>query len=199
MRMNKKLLKLIASSSVALTLVAPATTFFQTNPVVMAAEQSQKTVGMTVYKYSKNHRSRAKSMAQGFVGNKVQLTVSQKHVTKMIIHVDGKNSPMGKGQNVNKIVKSLKINGINGKKENVSADNSSFDFVFAGKAFQNNGWAKMQVTIDFGGKMTEQAWVKYDKATGLTVNKKKADKKQKKASNKNSRKVSKKSTRSQRR
>ena len=44
----------------------------------MAAEQSQKTVGMTVYKYSKNHRNHAKSMAQGFVGDKVQLTVSQK-------------------------------------------------------------------------------------------------------------------------
>ena len=102
--MNKKLLKLIASSSVAMTLMAPGVAFMQTNPVVMAAEQSQKTVGMTVYKYSKNHRSHAKSMAQGFVGDKVQLTVSQKHVTKMIIHVDGKNSPMGKGQNVNKIV-----------------------------------------------------------------------------------------------
>ncbi len=55
--MNKKLLKLIASSSVAMTLMAPGVAFMQTNPVVMAAEQSQKTVGMTVYKYSKNHRN----------------------------------------------------------------------------------------------------------------------------------------------
>ena len=197
--MNKKLLKLIASSSVAMTLMAPGVAFMQTNPVVMAAEQSQKTVGMTVYKYSKNPRSHAKSMAQGFVGDKVQLTVSQKHVTKMTIHVDGKNSPMGKGQNVNKIVKSLKINGVSGKKENVSADKSSFDFVFAGKAFKNNGWVKMQVTIDFGGKMTEQAWVKYDKVSGLTTSKKKTDKKQKKASKKSVKKVSKKSTHGQRR
>ena len=182
-----------------MTLMAPGVAFMQTNPVVMAAEQSQKTVGMTVYKYSKNHRSHAKSMAQGFVGDKVQLTVSQKHVTKMTIHVNGKNSPMGKGQNVNKIVKSLKINGVSGKKGNVSADKSSFDFVFAGKAFKNNGWVKMQVTIDFGGKMTEQAWVKYDKVSGLTTSKKKTDKKQKKASKKSVKKVSKKSTHGQRR
>ena len=37
--MNKKLLKLIASSSVAMTLMAPGVAFMQTNPVVMAAEQ----------------------------------------------------------------------------------------------------------------------------------------------------------------
>lgn len=56
----------------------------------------------------------------------------------------------------------------------------------------------MQVTIDFGGKMTEQAWVKYDKVSGLTTSKKKTDKKQKKASKKSVKKVSKKSTHGQR-
>lgn len=190
--MNKNFFKIIVSSSVALTLATPAMTLAQTSPIVMAAEQSKKTVGMTVYKYSKNHRSHAKSMAQGFVGNKVKLTIKQNHVTKMTIHVDGQNSPMGKGQNVNKIVKALKINGVKGKKTNISADNSSFDFVFSGKAFKNNGWVKMQVTIDFGGKMTEQAWVKYDKVSGLATSQKKTNKKQKKVSKKTNKKVSKK-------
>lgn len=193
--MNKNFFKIIVSSSVAMTLATPAMTLAQTSPIVMATEQSKKTVGMTVYKYSKNHRSHAKSMAQGFVGNKVKLTIKQNHVTKMTIHVDGKNSPMGKGQNVDKIVKSLKINGVSGKKANISADNSSFDFVFPGKAFKNNGWVKMQVTIDFGGKMTEQAWVKYDKVSSLTTSQKKTNKKQKKVSKKTNKKVSKKSSR----
>lgn len=191
--MNKKLLKIVAIASTVLMATAPAASLLQSTPTVLAASLKQKTVKMAVYKYSKNHKSHTKSMAQTFIGNKVKLTIKNRAVTKMVIHVDGKNSPMGKNQNVNKIVKSLKINGANGKKENVAADNSSFDFVFSGKAFKNNGWVKMNVTIDFGGKMREAAWIKFSKISGVKTAKK-ANKKTKKAVSKkrNSKKVSKK-------
>ncbi|WP_251716313.1 hypothetical protein [Lactobacillus agrestimuris] len=186
--MKKNLLKFIATSSAALTLATPVAFAMTQNPQIVSAAkvETQKSVKMTVYKYSANHKSRAKSMAQGFVGTKAGVTIKNGKVTKLTLHVDGKNSPMGKGQNVDKIVKSLKINGVSGHKENISADNSSFDFVFSGKAFKNNGWAKMSVTINFGGNMTEQAWVKFGKVSGVKAtkaNKKKASKKVSKKSN----------------
>lgn len=195
--MNKKVLKLFAASSVALMFTAPVIPVVENAPIVSAATLKQKTAKMSVYKYSKNHKSHAKSMAQGFIGNKVQLTIKGKKVTKMTIHVDGNNSPMGKGQDVDKIVRSLKVNGVSGQKENVSADHSSFDFVFSGKAFKNNGWVKMNVTIDFGGKMTEQAWIKFNKVSGVSTTQKKHKKSVKKA--KSHKKVSKKSHKSHRR
>ena len=194
--MNKKLLNVLAVSTVLLTTAAPLTPSVSQPSTVLAAskKQTNKTVKMAVYKYSKNHKSHAKSMARGFVGNKAQVTVKNGRVVKLTIHVDGKNSPMGKGQNVEKIVKSLKINGVKGKKAKVSKDNSSFDFVFSGKAFKNNGWTKMSVTINFGGNMTEQAWVKFGKVSGV---KKVTSKKHKKSLKKtrSHKKVSKKSIR----
>ena len=64
----------------------------------------------------------------------------------------------------------------------------SFDFVFSGKAFKNNGWVKMNVTINFGSKMTEGAWIKFGKAAGVkkTANTTKKVKMHKKVSKKSS-------------
>ena len=188
--MNKKLIKLITTGSAAVMLLAPAAVISAPNINVEAASQKQavKTVKMSVYKYSKNHKSHKASMATGFVGKSAKVTIKNGKVTKMIIHVDGKNSPMGKGQDVAKIVKSLKINGVKGHKENISTDHSKFDFVFSSKAFKNNGWAIMNVSINFGANINEEAWVKFGKVSGLKTPKK-ATKKTHKSSHK---KVSKK-------
>ncbi|RVU72069.1 MULTISPECIES: hypothetical protein [Lactobacillus] len=169
--MNKKVLKALGACSLILASVVPATNFVNEPAVTYAAsKQKQESVKMLAYKDSKNHTGRKVSMARGFIGTKATLVIKNGQVKKMIVHVDGKNSPMGKGQNVNKIVKGLKINGVKGKKANISKDNSSFDFVFSGKAFKNNGWVRMSVTINFGAKMTESAWIKYGKAKSVKKN-----------------------------
>lgn len=187
--MSNRMLKVLGVCSLMVASVIPATGLINNNPVVYAAsKQKQESVSMLTYKDSKNHTSRSKSMARGFIGTKAKLVIKNGRVKQMIVHVDGKNSPMGKGQNVNRIVKSLKINGFKGKKANVSKDNSSFDFVFSGKAFKNNGWVKMNVTINFGSKMTEGAWIKFGKAAGVkkTANTTKKVKMHKKVSKKSS-------------
>lgn len=166
--MNKRFIKILAITTASIGLTTTVYNGFspQTN-VVQAATTTQKTVSMLVYKDSVNHKSRQKSMARGFVGTKAKVTVKNGKVNKLVIHVDGKNSALGKGKDVEKIVSSLKVNGVSGKKENISKDHSSFDFVFSAKAFKNNAWVKMSVTIDFGGKMAESAWIKFGKVSGV--------------------------------
>lgn len=191
--MNKKVLKIVLASSAILMMASPVMTINSSSDTVQAAQvNDQKTVGMKVYKYTKNHKGHTKSMATAFVGNKAKLIVNNGKVSQMVIHVDGANSSMGKGQDVSKIVKSLRINGVSGQKKNISKDHSSFDFVFSGSAFKNNGWVKMNVTINFGGAMNEQAWVKFDKVSGLKNSNKKVVKPKKQVNHK---KVSKKSNR----
>lgn len=167
--MNKKVIKVFAIGAALMAATSPIMSIPTNTQYVQAStlKQRNKQVSMLVYKYSKNHKSRAKSMARSFVGSKAVVTIKAGYVTKMTIHVNGANNSMGKGQDVNNIVKSLKINGVNGHKENVSTDHSNFDFVFSGRAFKNNGWAKMNVTINFGSTMHEQAWVKFGKVGGL--------------------------------
>lgn len=131
-------------------------------------KQETRSVKMLVYKDSKNHKGRAKSIARTFIGTKAKVILKNGRVSQLVIHVNGNGNSMGKGQNVDKIVKSLTVNGVKGKKANVSADRSNFDFVFSGKAFKNNGWAKMKVTIDFGAKMTEPAWIKFGKVSKVS-------------------------------
>lgn len=192
--MNKKILKLITISSSVLMLTTPlAMNTTQPTTVMAASKQSQKKVSMLVYKYSKNHKSRAKSMARGFVGTKATVKIKNGKVKQLVVHVNGSKTKMGKGQNVAKIVRSLKINGVKAKKANISKDKSKFDFVFPAKAFKNNGWAKMSVSINFGGmKMTEPAWIKFGKVKGIKKTNTKTAKKSKKTTTK-SKKVSKKS------
>lgn len=170
--MNKKMIKLLAIGSTLITLVTPVTSTIFQPTVTQAATQTEKTVTMLVYKDSKGHKSKAKSMARGFVGTKAKVSIRNNHIIKLTIHVNGQNSKMGKGQDVDKIVRSLQINGANGHKANISKDHSSFDFVFPPKAFKNNGWTKMKVTINFGAKMTEQAWIKFGKVSGIQAVKK---------------------------
>lgn len=193
--MNKKILKLITISSSALMLTAPLamSSTVQPTTVQAASKQTKKSVSMLVYKYSKNHKSRAKSMARGFVGTKATVKVKSGKVQQLIVHVDGSKTPMGKGQDVAKIVRTLKINGVKAKKTNISKDKSKFDFVFSSKAFKNNGWAKMSVTINFGGNMTEAAWVKFGKVSGLKTSSKKTAKKATKKTKKSTKKTSSKS------
>lgn len=59
--MNKKLLKVLAVSTVLLTTAAPLTPSVSQPSTVLAAskKQTNKTVKMAVYKYSKNHKSHA--------------------------------------------------------------------------------------------------------------------------------------------
>lgn len=196
--MNKKIINLITISSSVLMLTSPiamTTSQPQTVQAASKSKQTTKNVKMLVYKYSKNHKSRAKSMARGFVGTKASVKIKQGKVKQLIVHVDGSKTKMGKGQDVEKIVRSLTINGVKAKKANISKDKSKFDFVFSAKAFKNNGWAKMSVTINFGGmKMTEPAWIKFGKVSGLkqTAKTNKKSKKATKTSSK-SKKVSKKS------
>ena len=152
--MNKNFIKVLATTTAAISLMGMTADSSINQPqIVKAAQASQKSVSMLVYKYSANHTNRQKSMARGFVGTKA--------------HVGVKNSPLGKGKNVESIVRNLKINGISGKKANIPKNHSSFDFVFPAKAFQNGSWAKMKVTINFGGKMTEDAWIKFGKISGI--------------------------------
>lgn len=90
------------------------------------------------------------------------------------------------------------------KNKRIGDFGANLAFIFTpAEEFVDLEWRKKQkaegkITY-FGGKMTEQAWVKYDKVSGLTTSKKKTDKKQKKASKKSVKKVSKKSTHGQRR
>lgn len=166
--MNKNFIKVLATTTVAISLMGMTADLSINQPqIVKAARASQKSVSMLVYKYSANHTSQQKSMARGFVGTKAHVVVKNGKITKLIVHVDGKNSPLGKGKNVESIVRNLKINGISGKKANITKNHSSFDFVFPAKAFQNGSWAKMKVTINFGGKMTEYAWIKFGKISGI--------------------------------
>lgn len=167
--MNHKLLKILTLSLSAVSLTGAAglsTSSYHTS--IAAVQKQTKKVSMLAYKDSPKHKSRSKSMARGFIGTSAKLEVAGGKVKKLIVHVDGKNSPMGKGQNVNKIVRALKINGVKGKKAHLSKDNSSFDFIFKPQAFKNNGWAKMSVTINFSGKMTENAWLKFGKLAGVS-------------------------------
>lgn len=129
---------------------------------VKAATKTQ-TVSMQVYKYTKNHRGRQKSMAQAFVGTKAKVVLNNGRVNKLIVHVNGQNNPLAQNQDVSKIVKALKINGVKSVKENISKDHSNFDFVFSKNAFKNNGWAKLNVEINLGTTMSEQAWIKFGK------------------------------------
>lgn len=187
--MSNKLLKVLSACSLIATAVVPAANLTNDSYVVQAAsKEKQVSVSMLTYKDSKNHTSRSSSMARGFIGTKAKLVIKNGQVKQMIVHVDGNNSPMGKGQNVNKIVKSLKINGVSARKANISKDNSSFDFVFSGKAFKNNGWVRMNVTINLGTDISEGAWIKFGKASGVkkTANTNKKAKTHKKVSKKSS-------------
>lgn len=176
--MNHKLLKVLAISFSAASLMGTVVSVSPSQTSIAAVQTQTKKVSMLAYKDSPKHKSRSKSMARAFIGTSAKLEVAGGKVKKLIVHVDGKNSPMGKGQNVNKIVRALKINGVKGKKAHLSKDNSSFDFVFKPQAFKNNGWAKLTVTIDFSGKMSENAWLKFGKAAGVnTLHAKKPSKK----------------------
>lgn len=165
MRMN--ILK-VASVGAILALTTPVFMTESNISTVQAATQTTQTVSMLAYKYSKNHKSHKASISRGFIGTKAKIVLKNKKVSQVIVHVDGNGSSMGKGQNVDKIVKALSLNGVKGKKANVSKDKSSFDFIFSSKAFKNNGWVKMQVTIDFGGKMSEPAWIKFGKLKSVS-------------------------------
>lgn len=135
--MNKNFIKVLATTTATISLMGMASDLSINQPkIVKAAQASQKSVSMLVYKYSANHSSRQKSMARGFVGTKARVVMKKGKVTKLIVHVDGKNSPLGKGKNVESIVRNLKINGISGKKANIAKNHSSFDFVFQLKLFK---------------------------------------------------------------
>jgi uncharacterized protein with FMN-binding domain len=173
----------LAAAAVILLGAASETSLTAASPVLAVSKKaSSKKVSFHVYQKG----TKKTSMAQGFIGKSATVTIKNGRVTSLKLHVDGNNSPLGKGQDVAKIVKSLTINHVKGKKVNVASDHHSFDFVFPAAAFKSGARVPLSVTIDFGGSMKEDADLKFSKLAGIKAVKqsKKTSHKHKKASKK---------------
>ena len=120
-----------------------------------------QTVSMTITQSGTDKPSEAGS----FLGKTAQLVMKDGKVDQVIIHVNGADNPMAKGQNMSKLITKLTINGVDGKQANVKADGSALDFVFPTTAYKE-GKGELSVDLNvMNHTMSEKADITFGAVT----------------------------------
>lgn len=120
-----------------------------------------QTVSMTITQSGTDKPSEAGS----FLGKTAQLVMKDGKVDQVIIHVNGADNPMAKGQNMSKLITKLTINGVDGKQANVKADGSTLDFVFPTTAYKE-GKGELSVDLNvMNHTMSEKADITFGAVT----------------------------------
>lgn len=120
-----------------------------------------QTVSMTITQSGTDKPSEAGS----FLGKTAQLVMKDGKVDQVIIHVNGADNPMAKGQNMSKLITKLTINGVDGKQANVKADGSALDFVFPTTAYKE-GKGELSVDLNvMNHTMSERADITFGAVT----------------------------------
>ena len=120
-----------------------------------------QTVSMTITQSGTDKPSEAGS----FLGKTAQLVMKDGKVDQVIIHVNGADNPMAKGQNMSKLITKLTINGVDGKQANVKADGSTLDFVFPTTAYKE-GKGELSVDLNvMNHTMSERADITFGAVT----------------------------------
>ena len=105
------------------------------------------------------------SEAGSFLGKTAQLVMKDGKIDQVIIHVNGADNPMSKGQNMSKLITKLTINGVDGKQANVKADGSALDFVFPTTAYKE-GKGELSVDLNvMNHTMSERADITFGAVT----------------------------------
>ena len=124
-----------------------------------------QTVSMTITQSGTDKPSEAGS----FLGKTAQLVMKDGKVDQVIIHVNGADNPMAKGQNMSKLITKLTINGVDGKQANVKADGSALDFVFPTTAYKE-GKGELSVDLNvMNHTMSEKADITFGAVTKSVV------------------------------
>ena len=120
-----------------------------------------QTVSMTITQSGTDKPSEAGS----FLGKTAQLVMKDGKIDQVIIHVNGADNPMSKGQNMSKLITKLTINGVDGKQANVKADGSALDFVFPTTAYKE-GKGELSVDLNvMNHTMSERADITFGAVT----------------------------------